>query len=143
MKKYIAILFAAMTSMSVLAHTGLTSSMPANHAMLMKSPEMIEVTFDDSVRLVNLLLVNSKEETIEIDFAPTMDASETFSYALPSLTPDTYKASWTIMGEDGHKMKGDFSFMVHAMDNMKGMHDMKDMKDMKDKKMDHKQHNEH
>ena len=130
MKKYIAILFAAMTSMSVLAHTGLTSSMP----------EMLEVTFDDSVRLVNLLLVNSKEETIEIDFAPTMDASETFSYALPSLAPDTYKASWTIMGEDGHKMKGDFSFMVHAMDNMKGMHDIKDMKD---KKMDHKQHNEH
>ena len=140
MKKYITILFAAITSMSAFAHTDLASSVPNNNAMLMKSPEMIEVTFDDSVRLVNLLLVNSKEETIEIDFAPTMDASETFSYALPSLAPDTYKASWTIMGEDGHKMKGDFSFMVHAMDNMKGMHDIKDMKD---KKMDHKQHNEH
>lgn len=137
MKKYIAIIFVAMTSMSVLAHTGLTSSMPANNAMLMKSPEMIKVTFDDSVRLVNLSVANSKEEAIEMDFAPTMEASKTFSYDLPMLTPNTYKVSWTIMGEDGHKMKGDFSFMVHAKDKMKGMHDMKDMKD---KKMDHTQH---
>ena len=44
------------------------------------------------------------------------------------------------MGEDGHKMKGDFSFMVHAMDKMK---DMKSMHDMKDEKMDDTQENEH
>ncbi len=137
MKKYIAILFAAMTSMSVLAHTGLTSSMPANNAMLMKSPEVIEVTFGNPVRLVSLSIANTKGEPIETAFKPSMEASDTFSYNLPMLMPSTYKVTWTIMGDDGHKMKGNFSFMVHAMDKMKGM------KDMKDKKMDHSEHNNH
>lgn len=143
MKKYITILFAAITSMSAFAHTDLASSVPNNNAMLMESPEEVAVTFEDKVRLVSLTVSNSKDEPVAIDFAPSMEASETFSYSLPVLMPSTYTVSWTIMGDDGHKMKGDFSFMVHAMDNMKGMHDMKDMKDMKDKKMDHKQHNEH
>ena len=137
MKKYIAIIFAAMTSMSVLAHTGLTSSMPANNAMLMKSPQVIEVTFGTPVRLVSLSIANTKGEPIETAFKPSMEASGTFSYNLPMLMPSTYKVSWTIMGDDGHKMKGDFSFMVHAMDKMKGM------KDMKYKKMDHSEHNNH
>lgn len=140
MKKYIVILLAAMTSMSVFAHTGLISSTPANKAMLMENPEKIEVTFGDAVRLVSFTLVNSKDEPVEIAFTPSMEASETFTYQLPMLMPSNYKANWTIMGKDGHKMKGDFTFMVHAMDKMKGM---KDMKDMKDKKIDHAQHNGH
>lgn len=132
-----------MTSMSVFAHTGLTSSLPADNAMLMKSPEVIEVTFGNPVRLVSLSIANTKGEPIETAFKPSMEASDTFSYNLPMLMPSTYKVSWTIMGDDGHKMKGDFSFMVHAMDKMKGMKGMKGMKDMKDKKMDHSEHNNH
>lgn len=134
MKKYIAIIFTAIMSTSVFAHTGLTSSIPANNAMLMKSPEKVEVVFKDEVRLVSLSVLNAKVESVEIDFAPSMKASETFSYDLPMLMPSNYTVSWTIMGEDGHKMKGDFSFMVHAMDKMK---------DMKDKKMEYSEHKNH
>ncbi|MFT4940288.1 MAG: methionine-rich copper-binding protein CopC [Paraglaciecola sp.] len=134
MKKYIAIIFTAIMSTYVFAHTGLTSSIPANNAMLMKSPEKVEVVFKDEVRLVSLSVLNGKDESVEIDFAPSMKASETFSYDLPMLMPSTYTLSWTIMGDDGHKMKGDFSFMVHAMNKMK---------DMKDKKMEHSEHKNH
>jgi methionine-rich copper-binding protein CopC len=133
MKKYIAIITAIMST-SVFAHTGLTSSIPANNAMLMKSPEKVEVVFKDEVRLVSLSVLNAKDESVEIDFTPSMKASETFSYDLPMLKPSNYTVSWTIMGEDGHKMKGDFSFMVHAMDKMN---------DMKDKKMEHSEHKNH
>jgi len=149
MKKTIAVIFAAMTSMSVLAHTGITSSVPSDNAMLMESPEKIEVAFGDSVRLVSLTVINNEEEAVDIDFAPSMTPSKTFTYKLPMLAPSTYQVSWIIMGDDAHKMKGDFSFMVHAMDNTKSMKmthdkkDMKDMKDMKDKEMDHSQHNNH
>ncbi|MFQ3208333.1 MAG: methionine-rich copper-binding protein CopC [Glaciecola sp.] len=131
MKKCIAIIFIVLTSMSALAHIGLKSSAPADDAMLMKSPEEVEVRFEDEVRLVSLSVVNSKDEPVEINFAPSMEASKTFTYDLPMLTPSTYNVSWTIMGEDGHKMKGDFSFMVHATEKMKGM---------KGEKMDHSQH---
>jgi hypothetical protein len=142
MKKYIAILLVTMTfaSASVFAHTSLASSIPSDKAMLMKSPKTLVVNFGSDTRLVSLSIVDAKNEAVAIDFAPTMEASQSFSYELPTLIPSTYKVSWTIMGDDGHKMKGDFSFMVHAMDKMK---DMKDMKVMKDKAIDHSQHNNH
>lgn len=134
MKKFIITLLITMTSLSVLAHTGITSTIPKDNAMLMKSPETIAVTFGDEVRLVNLSILNSKNEKVDFEFTPSMEASNTFSFDLPQLMPSTYKASWTIMGVDGHKMKGDFSFMVHAAGNMK---------EMKHKKMDHNDHNNH
>lgn len=139
MKKYIAILFAAMTfaSASVIAHTGLESSTPSNNAMLMKSPKTLAVSFGSNIRLVSLSIVNAKNEEVPIEFAPTMQPSQSFTYELPTLMPNSYKVSWTIMGDDGHKMKGDFSFMVHAMDKMKGM------KEMENKEMDHSKHNGH
>jgi hypothetical protein len=142
MKKYIAIVLMTMafTSASVLAHTSLTSSTPSDNAMLMKSPETLALRFGAPVRLVSLEVVNANNEAVAFAFAPTMEASNTFSYELPPLLPSTYSASWTIMGDDGHKMKGDFSFMVHAMDKMKGM---EKMKHKKDKEMDHSQHSGH
>jgi methionine-rich copper-binding protein CopC len=134
MKKYVAIIFTTIMSISVFAHTGLTSSIPGNNAMLMKSPEKVEVVFKNEVRLVSLSVLNAKDESVEIDFAPSMKVSKTFSYDIPMLMPSNYTVSWTIMGEDGHKMKGDFSFMVHAMDKMKTM---------KDKEMEHSEHKNH
>ena len=148
MKKYVAILLMTMTftSASVLAHTSLTSSTPSDNAMLMKSPETLVLSFGAPVRLVSLKVVNANNEAVAFAFAPIMEAGKTFSYELPPLLPSTYSASWIIMGDDGHKMKGDFSFMVHAMDNMKGMkgmNDMPEMKGMEEKEMEHSKHSEH
>ncbi len=148
MKKYIAILLVTMafTSASVFAHTSLKSSTPSDNAMLMKSPETLTLSFGSDIRLVSVKVINDKNEAMAIDFAPTLEASQSFTYDLPPLMPSTYSVSWTIMGDDGHKMKGDFSFVVHAMDKMKemkGMKAMKEMKGMEDKEMDHSQHSSH
>jgi hypothetical protein len=121
MKKYIAILLMAFSSASVFAHTALASSTPTDNAMLMQSPKTVEVTFGSGVRLVSLVVLNNQNEEVAINFSPTMTPSKSFTYDLPTLMPNTYSVTWTIMGEDGHKMKGDFSFMVHAMDNRKNM----------------------
>jgi hypothetical protein len=37
-----------------------------------------------------------------------------FAIALPALKPAKYTVSWMIMGDDGHKMKGEFGFMLHG-----------------------------
>jgi hypothetical protein len=133
MKKFIATFLLAMlfTSASVFAHTTLESSIPSDNAMLMKSPKTVELSFGSNVRLVSLSVLNDKNEEVEIDFAPSMEPGKSFTYDLPTLMPSKYKVMWTIMGDDGHKMKGDFSFMMHAIDTMK------------DKKMDHSQHSGH
>ena len=122
------------SSTTVLAHTALKSSTPSNNAMLMKSPKMLKVKFGNNVRLVSLSLENVKNEEVEFDFSPSMEASKSFNYKLPKLMPSTYIVTWVIMGDDGHKMKGDFSFMVH---------EKKGMKEMKDKQVDHSQHSNH
>jgi hypothetical protein len=99
--------------MSVVAHTGLKTSSPADNAMLMESPKNITVDFDSKVMLVNLKVKDKNDNEIATSFAATAVASDTFAYPLPSLIPGTYRVYWTIMGGDGHKMEGDFSFMVH------------------------------
>ena len=136
MKNYISILLVATAFLSapVFAHTTLKSSTPTNNAMLMKSPTNVALSFGSDVRLVSLAVLNDKSEEVATSFVPTMEASQSFTYDLPALMQNTYTVSWTIMGEDGHKMKGDFSFMVHAMDKMESM---------KNKEIDHSQHRGH
>lgn len=51
---------------------------------------------------------------MDVGFEPSMDANKNYSFSLPLLAVDTYVVSWTIMGDDGHKMKGQLSFMVHV-----------------------------
>ena len=135
MKSIIIALFALSLSLStqVSAHTSLASSMPKDNAMLMESPDNLALNFADDVRLVDLKVNSKKGEPVDVGFEPSMEASKNYNYSLPLLAVDTYVVSWTIMGDDGHKMKGQLSFMVHVSKKMKGMKH----KDMKDTSMDH------
>lgn len=135
MKSIIIALFVLSLSLSIqaYAHTSLASSMPKDNAMLMESPDNLALNFADDVRLVDLKVKSKKGELVDVGFEPSMDATKNYSFSLPLLAVDTYVVSWTIMGDDGHKMKGQLSFMVHVSKKMKGMKH----KDMKNTSMDH------
>jgi methionine-rich copper-binding protein CopC len=103
----------------VMAHAYLESSLPKNNAMLMGSPESIDLNFSKPVRLVKLLVKNQQGDTIDIGFNPIKKPAVVFNWSLSdALDAGTYRVDWITMGADGHKMKGDFGFMVHALDNM-------------------------
>jgi len=103
----------------VMAHANLESSSPKNNAMLMGSPESIDLNFSKPVRLVKLLVKNQQGDTINIGFNPIKKPAAVFNWSLSdALDEGSYRVDWITMGADGHKMKGRFGFMVHALDDM-------------------------
>ncbi|AQS36393.1 uncharacterized protein, copper resistance protein CopC-like protein [Shewanella psychrophila] len=100
-------------SSTALAHSGLVNSSPAKNEMVQDSPQGLALTFSSPVRLVKLILKDGGGNNIKFGFKPKMQSSNQFSLDLPQLTPSSYSVSWMIMGEDAHKMKGQFNFMVH------------------------------
>ena len=109
---------------SASAHISLEQSTPAQEAMLMQSPEQISLNFSGEVRLIKLMINNGSNEPVNFDFKPSTAPSNNFKWPLPSLEQGNYTVKWMVLGDDGHKMSGEYGFMLHKMDsNQKGMHE--------------------
>lgn len=123
--KIAAILTLALLSNLANAHSGLKNSMPENDAMLNQPPEDLMLEFSMEVKLVKVQLMDQSGEPIKLMNKPSKNFETTFSLALPMLDTGSYKVEWIAMGKDAHKMKGDFSFMLHApeMEKMPGSSD--------------------
>ncbi|MPY24175.1 copper resistance CopC family protein [Shewanella sp. YLB-07] len=113
--KTIAISATMIFSSAAFAHSGLIESSPAKNEMLQGSPQALVLTFSSPVRLVKLTLKDGAGDDIKFGFKPNMQSSKKFSLDLPQLSPSSYSVNWMIMGEDAHKMKGKFGFMVHEV----------------------------
>ena len=101
-------------SASVLAHTGIKSTYPANEQMLEAAPKQLTINFGAPVRLMKVILMDGDHKDLEIGFKPSAVANNSFKIAVHEIKVGEYMVSWVSMGKDGHKMKGDFSFMVHG-----------------------------
>ena len=97
----------------VLAHVKQSGSVPADNAMLMQAPDVLSISFSGPIRLTKVTLLHDNGNTVDFGFTPTTVATQ-FSWPLPVLEIGSYQVNWVGLGEDGHKMKGDFSFMLHA-----------------------------
>jgi len=95
-------------SFSTFAHTTLKTSTPKDNAMLMSSPPELSLVFTKPVRLARVTLQSKSGETIPFEFKPSTELASAFSYELPGLPVDTYTVNWMLLGQDGHKMEGDF-----------------------------------
>ncbi|MDO9519251.1 MAG: copper resistance protein CopC [Pseudohongiella sp.] len=100
-------------SASVLAHSSLTASSPGNQSTVV-SPEKLELTFNEGVRMLRLTLVHGASHNIEFGFAPSTEATNTYSYELPMLMMGAHTVNWTVIGSDGHPVNGTFIFTVSA-----------------------------
>lgn len=107
----LAVLF--MTTM-VSAHVDLTETIPADKAMLMQSPATLKLTFSGPVRMMKLSLVDAEQKAVKFGFAASATAASEFEWPLPPLKSGNYQVSWIVMGQDGHKMTGDYGFMLHG-----------------------------
>lgn len=96
-----------------LAHSALTASLPGNAAVV-TSPEKLELTFNEDVRMLRLTLVHGAAHNIEFGFQPSTTPGKTFGYELPMLMMGEHTVSWTVIGADGHTVSGDFKFSVSA-----------------------------
>lgn len=99
-----------------MAHSPVKSTSPENNAVLNEVPEMLHLTFSKPARIVKVVMTHTNG-----------DASHEMKLELPSkeladevhLTPEfmgvgEYVVDWRALSEDGHTIKGNFSFMVEG-----------------------------
>ena len=109
---FIAALF---LSFSAQAHSPLQSVTPSDGAVLAAPPEAIEMRFRGGARLIRFQLVNDADGTkVGLGESHLMVESEEHRIILPPLPEGAFTASWRALSEDGHVIKGVFSFFVTA-----------------------------
>ena len=112
MKKLIYItVLSAFVSTVAYAHAELSSSMPADKAVLESAPQQIMLHFSEPVRLTAVSVEGTDAE--KHDLGPLSSAmSANFSLAVPVLSPGNYVVSWRALSGDTHVMRGEFAFRV-------------------------------
>ncbi|HTR01350.1 MAG TPA: copper resistance protein CopC [Candidatus Acidoferrum sp.] len=95
------------------AHTQVSKVVPGDGAVMHAAPATFELGFSEAVQLLKLVVTNAAGTVQPVDFKPVAKANKVFSIPLPPLVPTSYKVSWTILGEDGHKVEGHVGFEVN------------------------------
>ena len=105
----------ALCTRLVIAHPGLVSSTPNSGELLDSSPKVVQLRFNEPVEpaFSGIRLVNAAGKEV---LRRGTDADSSHSNAvvvhLPELSTGVYRAIWSAMGRDGHRIKGEFSFSV-------------------------------
>ena len=100
---------------AVSAHMAYSKSVPAQNATVSKSPSELQVWFtQDPEPAVSRLSLQGP--TGEISLGKTIvDKDRSIAASVEnSLSPGSYIVSWRAAGDDGHVLRGEFSFTVLA-----------------------------
>ncbi|WP_374969696.1 copper resistance CopC/CopD family protein [Terrabacter sp. BE26] len=95
------------------AHAELVKSSPADGARLETGPAQVELTFTESVNLVDqgLRLLDSSGSTVATP-QPVV-SGHTVTWPMPAtLAKGAYVATWRVVSSDGHPVNGAFSFGI-------------------------------
>ena len=105
----------AITSTAVEAHPALLSSAPDQGATLESAPKEMKLLFSEPIEAafttVKLTDPSGKDGPVIKAQAEKADAKAA-SFTLPVLQSGVYRAYWSALGRDGHRMKGVVSFSV-------------------------------
>ena len=94
------------------AHTGLTSSSPAEGEEVTEDVEQIVMEFNTKIETTSTVKVfNENEEEMTINDTQVSDSVMTAVFESP-LDNGTYTVEWKIIGADGHPTQGTYSFAV-------------------------------
>lgn len=95
------------------AHTELSSSMPADQATVMTTPDKLELAFSEAVRLTALSLTDAAGKGYELGALPTATQRE-FALSMPALPTGSYSVGWRAVGADTHVVSGEIHFSIAA-----------------------------
>ena len=110
---FLSLVTALFLSVSAQAHSPLQSVTPSDGAVLKAAPQTIEMRFRGRALLIRFQLVNAGDGTkIGLGESHLMVKSDEHRITLPPLHAGDYTASWRALSEDGHVIKGGFSFSV-------------------------------
>ena len=102
-------IFAASTAQ---AHNSLTEAFPSDQSVINESLKALELTFSDATYLEEIELETVAGEIVSLDFDPSVTASRHFSVPVPDIGDGEYRVKWLVVGDDTHKISGEFSFKI-------------------------------
>ena len=110
------------------AHSPVAYVIPQDEAIIKESPETMEIAFtgpsrlikvtlhrllpDEGTSLVSGLFGEARQDEIALSDVQFMEENKRHLIGLPRLTDGKYEAAWRAISEDGHTIKGDFSFEI-------------------------------
>jgi methionine-rich copper-binding protein CopC len=95
------------------AHSELSESVPADKAVLEAAPTEVVLHFIEAVRLTALSLTKRGDTASDLRPLPG-GASQHFAVAAPGMTAGDYTVDWRALSDDGHVLRGAFTFTVGA-----------------------------
>ena len=99
---------------TALAHAKMTASTPKDGSAVAAGLSQIELTFSKPLRLSMVHVRDANKHDITLKSALPTAFAPVVKINFDSLTPGAYEVAWTAVAEDGHVMKGTFSFSVKA-----------------------------
>jgi methionine-rich copper-binding protein CopC len=111
----IGLVIASAAAPAAFAHARLTASHPAVSSELAVAPKEIRLQFNERIEpaFSTMQLVGAKDAVLPLPKNEFDKADPKVMFVTPpSLPPGQYRVRWSVMGHDGHKVKGEFAFRV-------------------------------
>ena len=104
--------FALLLGATAAAHSRAETTTPANGDVLATAPAVIAIHFDKPMRVTLIELTDAHGAAFALERTDAMEPVARFDAVPPTLPAGTYTVKWRGLSEDGHAMKGRFSFDV-------------------------------
>ena len=103
----------ALTASGASAHAQLVSADPAPNASI-GAPQTIQLHFNEALerKFSNFKLTDVDGTEVKITAVDMKDAKTLAAKPEAPLVPGLYTVSWTAVGDDSHRLTGNFSFTV-------------------------------
>ena len=105
------VLFATLAVSHAFAHSKLIASVPAEAAVLNAAPPMLQLTFNEPLRLTALTLESADGSSRAIENLPAEQQTQ-FELTPPVLAAGPYTLTWRGIGKDGHVVSGTVKFTL-------------------------------
>ena len=112
----------ALLSVQVSAHVHLSKTVPAAKSVTTTTPEKLVLGFTAEVKVIKLKLTDATGESVDFGFKPVVQSAKRMEWSLPALAPGEYQVNWTVLGTDGHKMEGSYTFGIETGHEHQGAH---------------------
>jgi methionine-rich copper-binding protein CopC len=113
MRKLFITLFVTCTlSLQAFAHTPLASSVPKDKATLTIAPKGIILNFKNGIRLTKVVLTRVGTNGIKLKLDNKKKFQADCIFVIDDPNSGDYLIEWRGLGQDGHVMKGQFTYKV-------------------------------
>ncbi|NRB05893.1 MAG: copper resistance protein CopC [Rhodobacteraceae bacterium] len=104
--------FAMLWAGSAIAHSPLETTSPAAGSTVSTAPTEVLMDFKGGIRLTKVTVTHAGTDSVDLDLSAFKGFISDYAIPIAGFGPGHYQIDWRGLGDDGHAMKGTFSFTV-------------------------------